>query len=127
MKNIGRTQDYLGVYYRILSEELQEKIKMEAFEIQLKDFIDNIKLLVGLNDICCVELDFLDGYCVHPKLVGLKIDSNTTNEEIKNLYPFLVGGVYVKLDEDKAIKVKLIKSVAHSNGSFDILIHIQYV
>lgn len=127
MKIIGRTQDYLGVYYRILSEELQEKIKMEAFEIQLKDFIENIKLLVGLNDINCIELDFLDGYCIHPKLVGLKIDSNTTNEEIKNLYPFLVDGVYVKLDEDKAIKVKLIKSVAHSTGSFDILIHIQHI
>lgn len=129
MKIIGKTVDYTGFYFRNLSDELKNKIKEESNEIQLKDFIDNVIEMCANKEYDHVrsEFEFLEGFTISPKLLGLDISSNSTNDRIVENYPFLIGGVYVKLTDENSVKLKLIKNVAHSSGSFDILIHIQYV
>lgn len=129
MKLIGKTVDYTGFYFRNLSDELKNKIKEESNEIQLKDFIDNVIEMCTNKEYDHVrsEFEFLEGFTISPKLLGLDISSNSTNDRIVENYPFLIGGVYAKLTDENSVKVKLIRNIAHSSGSFDILIHIQYV
>ena len=129
MKIIGKTVDYTGFYFRNLSTELKNKIKEESNEIQLKDFIDNVIEMCTSKeyDHSRSEFEFLEGFTISPKLLGLDISANSTNDRIVENYPFLIGGVYVKLTDENSVKVKLIRNIAHSSGSFDILIHIQYV
>ena len=129
MKIIGKTVDYTGFYFIKLSDELKNKIKEESNEIQLKDFIDNVIEICTNKEYEHVisEFEFLEGFTISPKLLGLDISSNSKNDRIIENYPFLSGGVYVKLTDENSVKVKLIRNIAHSSGSFDILIHIQYV
>lgn len=129
MKIIGKTVDYTGFYFIKLSDELKNKIKEESNEIQLKDFIDNVIEMCTNKEYDDVrsEFEFLEGFTINPKLLGLDISSNSKNDRIIENYPFLSGGVYVKLTDENSVKVKLIRNIAHSSGSFDILIHIQYV
>lgn len=129
MKIIGKTVDYTGFYFIKLSDELKNKIKEESNEIQLKDFIDNVIEMCTNKEYDDVrsEFEFLEGFTISPKLLGLDISSNSKNDRIIENYPFLSGGVYVKLTDENSVKVKLIRNIAHSSGSFDILIHIQYV
>lgn len=129
MKIIGKSVDYTGFYFRNLSTELKTRIKEESNEIQLKDFIDNVIEMCTSKEYDHVisEFEFLEGFTISPKLLGLDISANSTNDRIVENYPFLIGGVYVKLTDENSVKVKLIRNIAHSSGSFDILIHIQYV
>lgn len=128
MKIIGKTSDYTGFYFNNLSDELKSKIKEESNEIQLKDFISNVIEMCNNKDYDHVRstAEFEEGFAISPKLLGLDISSNSSNNSIIKSYPFLTDGVYAKLTDENSVKVKLIRVILHSSGSFDTLIHIQY-
>ena len=127
MKIIGKTSDYTGFHFRKLSDELKDKIKEESRDIQLTDFTDNVIDMCMNTDYDHVrtKVEFLEGFSISPKLLGLDIPSNSSNNCIVKDYPFLIGDVHIKLTDENSVKVKLMRNIVHSSGSFDILIHIQ--
>ena len=61
--------------------EIQDKIKEESRDIQLTDFTDNVIDMCMNTDYDHVrtKVEFLEGFSISPKLLGLDISSNSSN------------------------------------------------